>query len=44
MGIRDYRSNNRENPYMFRGAMLKLLMAETLPYVKLFEVPFFISR
>jgi hypothetical protein len=27
--------NNRENPYMFRDAMLKLLLAETLPYAKL---------
>jgi hypothetical protein len=25
----------RENPYMFRDAMLKLLLAETLPYAKL---------
>jgi hypothetical protein len=24
--------DNRENPYMFRDAMLKLLLAETLPY------------
>jgi hypothetical protein len=24
-----------ENPYMFRDAMLKLLLAETLPYAKL---------
>jgi hypothetical protein len=28
---------NRENPYMFRDAMLKLLLAETLPYKKLIE-------
>ncbi len=28
---------NRENPYMFRDAMLKLLLAETLPYAKLIE-------
>jgi hypothetical protein len=27
--------DNRENPYMFRDAMLKLLLAETLPYAKL---------
>ena len=31
------RFNNRENPYMFRDAMLKLIVAETLPYVKLIE-------
>jgi hypothetical protein len=29
------RLNNRENPFMFRDAMLKLLLAETLPYAKL---------
>jgi hypothetical protein len=29
------RLNNRENPYMFRDAKLKLLLAETLPYAKL---------
>jgi hypothetical protein len=29
---------NRENPYMFRDAMLKLVVvAETLPYAKLIE-------
>ena len=32
MGLR---FNNRENPYMFRDAMLKLIVAETLPYAKL---------
>jgi hypothetical protein len=26
---------SRENPYMFRDAMLKLLLAESLPYKKL---------
>src|SRR5918997_2733338 len=31
----EFRFNNRENPYMFRDAMLKLLLAETLPYGKL---------
>jgi transposase-like protein len=31
----EFRYNNRENPYMFRDAMLKLLLAETLPYAKL---------
>jgi transposase-like protein len=31
----EFRFNNRENPYMFRDAMLKLLLAETLPYTKL---------
>lgn len=31
----EFRYNNRENPYMFRDAMLKLLLTETLPYKKL---------
>jgi len=31
----EFRFNNHENPYMFRDAMLKLLLAETLPYKKL---------
>ena len=31
----EFRFNNRENPYMFRDAMLKLLLAETLSYAKL---------
>jgi hypothetical protein len=31
------RLNNRENLYMFRDAMLKLLLAETLPYAELIE-------
>jgi transposase-like protein len=31
----EFRFNNRENSYMFRDAMLKLLLAETLPYTKL---------
>jgi transposase-like protein len=31
----EFRFNNREYPYMFRDAMLKLLLAETLPYAKL---------
>ncbi len=31
----EFRFNNRENPYMFRDAMRKLLVAETLPYAKL---------
>jgi transposase-like protein len=31
----EFRYNNRENPYMFRDAMLKLVVAETLPYTKL---------
>ena len=31
----EFRFNNRKNPFMFRDAMLKLLMAETLPYAKL---------
>jgi transposase-like protein len=33
----EFRFNNRENPYMFRDAMLKLVVAETLPYAKLIE-------
>jgi transposase-like protein len=33
----EFRFNNRENPFMFRDAMLKLLLAETLPYAKLIE-------
>jgi transposase-like protein len=33
----EYRYNNRENPYMFRDAMLRLLLAETLSYAKLIE-------
>jgi transposase-like protein len=31
----EFRFNNRENPYMFRDAMLKLVVAENLPYAKL---------
>jgi transposase-like protein len=31
----EFRFNNRENPFMFRDTMLKLLLAETLPYAKL---------
>jgi transposase-like protein len=34
----EFRFNNRENPYMFRDAMLKLIVSETLPYAKLIEV------
>jgi hypothetical protein len=37
IGIRDYRVNNRENPFMFRDARPKLLLAEALPYAKLIE-------
>jgi transposase-like protein len=33
----EFRFNNRENPFMFRDAMLKLLLAEILPYAKLIE-------
>jgi transposase len=33
----EFRFNNRENPFMFRDAMLKLLLAETLPYAKLIK-------
>ncbi len=35
----EFRFNNRENPYMFRDAMLKMLVAETLPYKKLITDP-----
>ncbi|MBA3351642.1 MAG: IS1595 family transposase [Blastocatellia bacterium] len=31
----EFRFNNRENPYMFRDALCKLLIAESLPYAKL---------
>jgi transposase-like protein len=31
----EFRFNNRENPYMFRDAMLKLVVADNLPYEKL---------
>jgi transposase-like protein len=31
----EFRFNNRENPHMFRDAMLKLIVAENLPYAKL---------
>jgi len=36
-GVRgfEFRFNNRENPFVFRDAMLKLLLAESLPYAKL---------
>ncbi len=33
----EFRYNNRENPYMFRDAMLKLLLAENLTLPKLIE-------
>ena len=33
----EFRSNNRENPYMFRDALCKLLVANNLPYAKLIE-------
>jgi transposase-like protein len=31
----EFRFNNRETPYMFRDALCKLLLADTLPYAKL---------
>jgi transposase-like protein len=31
----EFRFNNRANPYMFRDAMLKLVVADNLPYAKL---------
>jgi len=33
----EFRFNNRENPHMFRDALCKLLIAESLPYAKLIE-------
>ncbi len=33
----EFRYNNRENPYMFRDAMLKMLVAETPPYKVLID-------
>ena len=32
---REKRERGKKEPYMFRDAMLKLLLAETLPYAKL---------
>jgi transposase-like protein len=31
----EFRFNNRENPFMFRDAMLKLVVADNLPYARL---------
>jgi hypothetical protein len=31
----EFRLNNRENPHMFRDAMWKLLVADSLPYKRL---------
>lgn len=33
----EFRFNNRENPYLFRDALCKLLVANCLPYAKLIE-------
>ena len=33
----EFRFNNRENPYMFRDALCKLLVAANLPYAKLIK-------
>ena len=33
----EFRFNNRENQHMFRDAMCKLLVANSLPYEKLIE-------
>jgi transposase-like protein len=33
----EFRFNNRENPHMFRDALCKLLVANSLPYAKLTE-------
>jgi len=35
----EFRFNNRENPYMFRDALCKLLVANCLPYAKLTAEP-----
>jgi hypothetical protein len=35
--------NNGESPYMFRDAMLKLLLAETLPYSQLIKDQFLLG-
>ncbi len=31
----EWRFNNRENPYLFRDTLLKLIKSENLPYEKL---------
>ena len=31
----EWRFNNRENPYLFRDTLLKLINSENLPYEKL---------
>lgn len=33
----EFRFNNQENPHMFRDAMYKLLVSNSLPYAKLTE-------
>ena len=33
----EWRFNNRENPYLFRDTLLKLIQAENLPYQDLIE-------
>lgn len=35
----EWRFNNRENPYLFRDTLVKLLMAENLPYRDLIAEP-----
>jgi hypothetical protein len=33
----EFRFNDRENPYMFRDALCKLLVANSLPYARLID-------
>jgi hypothetical protein len=35
----EFRFNGRENPYLFRDAMRKLLVSKNLPYAKLTAEP-----
>ncbi len=36
-GELEFRFNNRDNPHMFRDAMCKLLVSNSLPYAKLIK-------
>ena len=35
LGELEWRFNNRENPYLFRDTLLKLIKSESLPYQEL---------
>ena len=35
----EWRFNNRNNPYLFRDTLLKLIQAENLPYQELVQSP-----